>query len=1029
MKPARLITCWGLLSLFLLQAAAAFGAAEPRQLMDAARAQEAVLHGGSSQGIKSAKALGDTLVLVGPWGSGAVWNGQFEDAAGEPSWGAWTAEDQTERQVNHWQINAADPGLPGALSAWCGDASLLPCDAADPTGGYGNNWHEVIEYRLAIGNADSSTVVQVEGDLQYSLEAGYDWLGLAVWRDGEYVPTVVRTWDDIGSTVANESVTYLPGEYRHDNQIVVQLQVFTDAAFSDEDCRFATTGAARLDNLTVTVTNAGQQTVSVTDFQGGTYGDWSVVPPVAVGNFAHTRLQLRDQDPCRQNSTPQLAFVDDGLIVPGTGGSPCQNYCYGPGGFTVNTRGGLLGPDADLDNVVYSPLMIWPDDSWDGCQIAFDWYLHELANGASGPIYVQWAVRSTASADSADIETAPWADRNWSYSGSGTYTRYADDVSDLIVPSPRFVQFRLRAYEPVGWWFGEGNDSTPAPYFDNVRISAFRKQGPAMAARTVDLANDGFPASGLLDAANPGANSVRFDMAADIAPDLHLRNDPGDSIVVSLKTTRAGAGLSGAPTLHYRLLPNPLFDPWRTSGMPNEGQVPTVTPLVLGVPFSGKVAFDLPDSGFLFPGDVLRYFIAATDEVEGVMATTILPADTTGFSIPTAVDPLAYVPEFTMRALPSVRPDPVVPDSFVAPGLLVWNDDGSALGWTRWVQALTQLGLTLGTDYDIFATAGAANGAGNGLGGRATTDQLALYNVMAYTSGTQSNFTLSDGDLFADPSDDLALLQSWLDLGGRNLFLTGDNLAADLAASGGVSLEFMLDVMGVGLHSWTLRPLIGNQAAPEVVALPGNSVVPDAAHWLAFGSCDYLNNFDAVMPVGAALPLAEFTNFTGQTGSYAWSAATLNLLPANSGRVVSLPYDLQFVVSAPESGKASAPLTARARLLGDVLTFLGYDLGAGSGPTDVPLTRQFSVSNYPNPFNPRTTINYHLPRSGHLTLKIFDLRGHCIRTLIDTPMPAGPGQILWQGQNDQGTPAASGTYFYQAHYENQKQTAKMLLLK
>ena len=142
-----------------------------------------------------------------------------------------------------------------------------------------------------------------------------------------------------------------------------------------------------------------------------------------------------------------------------------------------------------------------------------------------------------------------------------------------------------------------------------------------------------------------------------------------------------------------------------------------------------------------------------------------------------------------------------------------------------------------------------------------------------------------------------------------------------------------------------------------------------------------------------------------------------------------MPYDLQFVVSAPESGKASAPLTARARLLGDVLTFLGYDLGAGSGPTDVPIAQQFSVSNFPNPFNPRTTINYHLPKSGHLTLKIFDLRGHCIRTLIDTPMPAGSGQVLWQGQNDQGAPVASGTYFYQAHYENQKQTAKMLLLK
>ncbi len=1011
---------------FLLQAAIGMAAAEPRQLMSAERAGESVLHSGHGDG---AKVAGDTLVLMGPWGSGAAWNGQFEDAVGEPAWGGWTSRDLTQRQETYWTVNAADLGAPAALSAWCGDASILPCDPEDPTGGYGNNWHEVIEYRLAISNADSATVVQVTGDLEYSLEPGYDWLGLAVWREGEYVPVVVRSWDDMGNVAANETVTYLPGEYRDGNQIVIQFQVFTDAAFSDADCRYATSGAARLDNLTVTVTNAGQETVSVTDFQDGTFGDWTVVPPVSVGDFAHLWVALHDQDPCRENSSTQLAFVDDGTVVPGTGGTVCQNFCYGPTGFSVNTRGGLLGPEADLDNAVFSPILTWPGDSWDGCQIAFDWYLHELNSGGSGPIYAEWAVRSTASAVAADIENAAWVDRNWSYTGSGAYTRYEDDVSDLVVASPRYVQLRLRVFEPAGVWPGEGDDSTPAPYFDNVRMSAFRKQGPAMAARTVDLANDSFPASGMLDAVDLGANSVRFDMGVDISPDLHLSNDPGDSVVISLRTTRVGAGLTGPPALHYNLIPNPMFDPWRSSGLPNQGQVPTTTPLVPGVPFSGKLAFDLPDSGFLFPGDVLRYFIVAVDEVDGVMATSLMPADTTGFSAPVTTDPLVYAPDFTVRALPSVSPDPVIPDSFVAPGLLVWNDDGSALGWSRWTQALTQLGLKLGVDYDIYATNGAANGAGNGLGGRAAVAQLALYDVMAYTSGTQSNFTLSNGDPFADHSDDLGLLQAWLDLGSRNLFLSGDNLALDLATTGSASLEFMQNVMGLNLHNWSLRSLIGNQVAPVVAALPGNAVVPDASQWLAYGSCDFLNNFDAVSPAGAALSLAEFTGSGGQTGAYSYSAATLNLLPVNSGRVISLPYDLQFVTTVPGGTKAAAPLTARAELLGNILNFLGYDLGAGSGPTDVPGVAPFAVANYPNPFNPRTTIHYQLPQSGHLTLKIFDLRGHCVRTLVDAPTPAGPGQVIWQGQNDQGIPVASGTYFYQAQYDNQAKTGKMSLLK
>ena len=69
-------------------------------------------------------------------------------------------------------------------------------------------------------------------------------------------------------------------------------------------------------------------------------------------------------------------------------------------------------------------------------------------------------------------------------------------------------------------------------------------------------------------------------------------------------------------------------------------------------------------------------------------------------------------------------------------------------------------------------------GAGNGLGGRATADVLAGYDIIVYTSGDQSNFLLGNGDYARDPSDDIGLLNDWFAIGDRKLLLTGDNTAS-----------------------------------------------------------------------------------------------------------------------------------------------------------------------------------------------------------------------------------------------------------
>jgi hypothetical protein len=92
------------------------------------------------------------------------------------------------------------------------------------------------------------------------------------------------------------------------------------------------------------------------------------------------------------------------------------------------------------------------------------------------------------------------------------------------------------------------------------------------------------------------------------------------------------------------------------------------------------------------------------------------------------------------------------------------------------------------------------------------------------------------------------------------------------------------------------------------------------------------------------------------------------------------------------------------------------------------LPEKFGLSsNYPNPFNSQTTIEYALPRENAVRLVIFDILGRSVRTLVDATQPAGYKRILWDGKADSGVNASSGVYFYQLQMGSQRLTQKMIL--
>ena len=99
-----------------------------------------------------------------------------------------------------------------------------------------------------------------------------------------------------------------------------------------------------------------------------------------------------------------------------------------------------------------------------------------------------------------------------------------------------------------------------------------------------------------------------------------------------------------------------------------------------------------------------------------------------------------------------------------------------------------------------------------------------------------------------------------------------------------------------------------------------------------------------------------------------------------------------------------------------------------TGVDEIPAVTSL-LQNYPNPFNPSTTICYRLSKKTHVSLKIYNINGSLIKSLVDERQHPGYKQIVWDGTDEGGLPVASCVYFYRLVAGDFEQTKKMILLK
>lgn len=160
-------------------------------------------------------------------------------------------------------------------------------------------------------------------------------------------------------------------------------------------------------------------------------------------------------------------------------------------------------------------------------------------------------------------------------------------------------------------------------------------------------------------------------------------------------------------------------------------------------------------------------------------------------------------------------------------------------------------------------------------------------------------------------------------------------------------------------------------------------------------------------------------------GCFYSTNAGANWEPLGTGMPIVSVYDIKI---HQDERFLVAGTHARSMYKIDISEFEPNAVEETTPETDV-ITGAVLAQNYPNPFNPSTTIRYQLAESGDVSLKVYNVSGQLVRTLVDGHKAAGDFEAVWDGRDDAGRMVSSGKYMYQLVKGDQVETRYCTLLK
>jgi hypothetical protein len=292
------------------------------------------------------------------------------------------------------------------------------------------------------------------------------------------------------------------------------------------------------------------------------------------------------------------------------------------------------------------------------------------------------------------------------------------------------------------------------------------------------------------------------------------------------------------------------------------------------------------------------------------------------------------------------------------------------------------------------------------------------------------------------PIDQLSLIQ-WLNESEegkeRNLLLTGNNIGKELVEDGGGTLGFY----GTWLATDYLDDAVGVVTVDSVPGLEEHAggspfMTHDGGECIVRGACPMLHNFDVIEPAAGVVGAEVVADYVpmDETRRSAGVAYTHQIM---GYQTVNLGFGMEFMMDGVADG-GSANYTPegyyhngiadRVDLMQNIMDYFGKTpSGPGTGVVDGSRQNVFSHA-YPNPFNPATTISYAVKGAGTTTIRIYNVAGEVVRTLLEDELRAGTiGHVTWDGANDAGETCASGVYFCRISAPGFASSKKMVLLR
>ena len=164
---------------------------------------------------------------------------------------------------------------------------------------------------------------------------------------------------------------------------------------------------------------------------------------------------------------------------------------------------------------------------------------------------------------------------------------------------------------------------------------------------------------------------------------------------------------------------------------------------------------------------------------------------------------------------------------------------------------------------------------------------------------------------------------------------------------------------------------------------------------------------------------------TEELASLGYERITAKLIPGAPGGASASTQTYQFIDRTAAFGVAYEYLLESVDFGGDREQY-GPRIAKPSNPLITEL-----YPNYPNPFNPITTLHFSLREAAKVSLVIYDGKGKVVRTLLraEKPMAAGKYRLIWDAKNESGMGVPSGQYFYRFTSPHYNKTRKMILVK